>query len=253
MTFIRRAMLIFAAALVIGAVSAGPASASHLVPATADSMMNRMVNNYRQTISPAACATTRTNGTHAPPFSVASCLPPAFLPGTQAALGPGGFSFVNLFAVQDDPTTPAIDEGDITIEVHLKNVICIVASAGCPGGPGSPYDPHAAGSDVAARFRMRLDDHANCSPSGCGGPFTSAGTTIDFDFRAPVPCTGAAPPASCDVVTSVDAVVGSPAAIAGGSALNAQIFRIRVSDSGMNNTFGDGDDREFAQQGLVVH
>ncbi len=100
---------------------------------------------------------------------------------------------------------------------------------------------------------MRLDDHANCSPPGCVGPFTSAGTTTDFDFRAPVPCTGAAPPASCDVITSVDAIMGSPTAIAGGSELNAQIFRIRVSDSGANNVLGDADDREFAQQGLVVH
>jgi hypothetical protein len=256
MTFTRRVVLCLAAAGVLALASAGTASASHLVPDVADIMLNKLVNNYRQTISPAACTGSgRTPGSHAPPFSFASCLPPAFLPGTAAALGsfpagPPSNSSVLLTAVQDNPST-AVDEGDIGVEVHLKGVICLLAVC---GGPGAPYMPvPGPAPDVNVRFKMRLNDHLNCSPSGCVGPFTSAGTDTDFTFAVPVDCTAAAPPASCDVVTSVDAVAGTPAAIAGGSSQNAQIFRIRVADAGVDNVLGNADDKEFAMQGLVVH
>jgi hypothetical protein len=256
MTFARRVMLCFAAVTILALASAGTASASHLVPDVADIMFNKLVNNYRQTISTAACsASGRVNGSHAPPFGFASCLPPMFLPGTAAALGsyppgPPTDNSVLLHAVQDDPTTAA-DEGDIGIEVHLKGVICIIAAC---GGAGAPYMPvPGPAPDVNVKFRMRLDDHSNCSPAGCVGPFMSAGTVKDFDFLAGVDCTAVAPPASCDLVTSIDAIVGTPLAIKGGSALNAQIFRIRVADAGVDNVLGNADDKEFAMQGLVVH
>src|SRR6266516_2849659 len=140
MSLMRRAMLSLAAALMLGLGTAGSASASHLVPASASTISNTLVNNYRQTISSAACAASgRTDGTHAPPFSFAACLPPAFLPGTAAALGPGGTSGVMLTAIPDDPATPA-DEGDIKVEAHLKNVICLGVVVGCPGF-GAPYLP----------------------------------------------------------------------------------------------------------------
>jgi len=157
-----------------------------------------------------------------------------------------------LTAIPDDPATPA-DEGDIKIEAHLKNVICLGVVVGCPGF-GAPYLPvPGPGPDVQVRFKMRPDDHSNCSPAGCIGPFTSAGTVTDFDFKAPVDCTAAAPAASCDLVSSIDAIVGTPTAIAGGSELNAQIFRIRVADAGADSVLGNADDKEFAMQGLVVH
>jgi hypothetical protein len=253
MTFARRLVLCFSVLALLGLYNTGTASASHLVPRVADTMLNTLVNNYRQTISPAACAASgRVSGSHAPPFALASCLPPAFLPGTQAALGPMSDSRILLTAVQDDPAS-AVDEGNINIDVKMTGVICLVAGPGCPGF-GAPYLPVAGPApDVALRFRMRLNDHLNCSPPGCGPPFPSAGTTSDFDFRVPVDCTPAAPAATCALLTSVDAVAGSVAAIAGGSEQNAQIFRMRVADSGANGVQGDADDREFAQQGLVVH
>jgi hypothetical protein len=228
--------------------------ASHLVPAVADTTAVKLVNNYRQTISTAACsAQGRTNGTHAAPFSMASCLPPAFAPGTAAALGPGSDSSVLLTTVQDNPLT-VLDEADIGVAAHLKNVICLSAVPGC-AGYGAPYDPNtgAASPDVTLKFKLRLSDDLNCSPGGCGGPFTSPGTVVDFDFKAPIDCTTAAPAASCDLVTSVDAVTGTPSAIAGGSNLNAQVFRVRVADSGADSIRGNGDDKEFAMQGLAVH
>lgn len=251
MTSLRqRMMLSFGVASLLTFAMAGPALASHLVPATADVMDNKLVNNYRQTISSAACtASGRTNGSHAQPFSFASCLPPAFLPGTAAALGPASNSGVALKAIQDDPST-ATDEADIALAAHLKGVICLVASPGCPGF-GAPYDPHPGpgGNDVTARFKVRLSDHRNCAGTTCT-TFGSPGTVRDFDIGFPVDCTPAAPPARCDTMTTLNAL--TPGAISRGAELNAQVFRIRVADSGLDAVLGNADDREFAMQGLVV-
>jgi hypothetical protein len=250
MSPLRKAIFFLAVCVLLPLTMAGSAAASHLVPAKADVMSNKLVNNYRQTISSAACtASGRTNGTHAPPFTFASCLPPAFLPGTAAALGPLSNSLVQLDAIQDDPST-ATDEADIGLNGHLKNVICLGTSPGCPGF-GSPYDPNPGpgGNDVAVRFRVRLSDHLNCSGSACTG-FTSAGTVRDFDLGFPIDCTSVAPPASCDTTTTLNALI--PGAITRGAALNAQVFRIRVADSGLDGRLGNADDREFAMQGLVV-
>jgi hypothetical protein len=250
MTRGRNALLPVLVVSIWAVVMPGSAFASHLVPATADVMANKLVNNYRQTISPGACtASGRTNGSHAPPFSFASCLPPAFLPGTAAALGPASNSGVVLNAIQDDPST-ATDEADIAFTAHLKGVICLTASPGCPG-LGAPYDPHPGpgGNDVTVKFRTRLSDHLNCAGASCTG-FTSAGTVRDVELGFPVDCTAAAPPASCDAVTSLNAL--TPGAIVRGAELNAQVFRIRVADSGMDAVLGNADDREFAMQGLVV-
>jgi len=227
---------------------------SHLVPAVANTLTVKLVNNFRQTLTPTACtASGRTAGSHRAPFSMPSCLPPAFLPGTAAALGPGSDSSVLLTALQDNTST-APDEGDIGVEAHLKNVICLSAVPGC-AGYGAPYDPITGpGSpDVTLKFKLRLSDDLNCSPGGCGGPFTSPGTVVDFDFKAAVDCTTAAPAASCDLVTSIDAVTGTPTAVAGGANLNAQVFRVRVADAGTDSILGNANDKEFAMQGLAVH
>jgi 6-phosphogluconolactonase (cycloisomerase 2 family) len=240
------------------AVSSGPPP-PYPVPATAMEVKGSLVNNLRQTLTPAACAASgRVSGGHAPPFALSSCLPPAFLPGTAAALGAdpdptvGSESTVKLTAVQDNPATPG-DEGDIRIESHLRGVICLGAVPGCPGF-GAPYLPvPGSAPDVTIRFRMRLNDHLNCAGSGCGAPFTMAGTVSDFNMVVPSDCTAVAPAASCDVITSIDAVAGSPSAIAGKSEQNAQIFRIRIGDAGLDSILGNADDKEFAMQGLVVH
>jgi DNA-binding beta-propeller fold protein YncE len=245
------------------AVSSGPAPA-YPIPATATEVKGSLVNNFRQTLTSAACtASGRTSGAHAAPFALSSCLPPAFLPGTAAALGAdpdptvGSESTVKLTAVQDNPATPG-DEGDIRIESHLRGVICLGAVPGCPGF-GAPYLPvPGSAPDVTIRFKMRLNDHLNCAGSGCGAPFTMAGTVSDFNMVVPSDCTAVAPAASCDLITSIDAVAGSPsgydaAAIAGKSEQNAQIFRIRVGDAGLDSILGNADDKEFAMQGLVVH
>jgi hypothetical protein len=253
MTFTRRLMLSVAAAALLALATAGSASAGHLVPATADTMFNKLVNNYRQTLTPAACAASgRVAGGHAPPLALSSCLPPAFLPGTAAALGaaPGSDSGVKLTAMQDDPAT-AVDEGDILVESHLKGVICLAAVPGCPGF-GAPYLPvPGPAPDVTIRFKMRFNDHLNCAGGGCGPPFAMSGTASDFTMVVPSDCTPAPPAASCDVVTSIDSVI--PGAIVGGSAEEAQIFRIRIGDAGADSILGNADDKEFAMQGLVVH
>ena len=185
MTLRRSALLSFAAISLFALVMAGPALASHLLPAKADVVFVKLVENYRQTISPSACtASGRTNGSHAPPFSFASCLPPAFLPGTAAALGPVSDSGVGLNAIQDDPSTP-VDEADIGLSAHLKDVICLGVSPGCSGF-GAPYDPNPGpgGDDVAVKFRVRMSDHLNCSGAACTS-FGSAGTVRDFDLAFP--------------------------------------------------------------------
>ena len=55
MTLRRSALLSFAAISLFALVMAGPALASHLLPAKADVVFVKLVENYRQTISPSAC------------------------------------------------------------------------------------------------------------------------------------------------------------------------------------------------------
>jgi hypothetical protein len=94
---------------------------------------------------------------------------------------------------------------------------------------------------------MRLTDSSN----NYGG---SSGTTTDLDFPAPVICTTTVGPegSSCDATTSADAVMAGAVQEARGTV--AQVFRVRVYDSGVNGVRenGAGDDRILAHQGIYI-
>src|SRR5207248_3097592 len=124
----RAGLLLLAVSALTALVMAPAASGAHVVPATADSLTIKLVENYRQTISDAACAAQpgRAVGEHSPPLNVvmpSSCLPPQFVPNTAARLGPLSDSSVKLTAIQDDPGI-AGDQADLGLEAHLKNVVC---------------------------------------------------------------------------------------------------------------------------------
>jgi len=116
--------------------------------------------------------------------------------------------------------------------------------AGSPSGPD--YDPNPAGADMTLVTRFRLTDRLN------GTTQTLPGSTTDLDFSVPVTCvgTGGSDGSTCSASTSADATV--PNAIREGRGTVAQVFRVRLNDSGPNGTRGDGDDQLFAQQGFFV-
>lgn len=245
----RLALLAVAASFATFLPSVGTAYGSHRVPGSATSVAVSLVNNYRQTISSTQCAEGGgVPGTHRSPIAYPSCNPPAFLAGTAAALGPNSLdSNVGLTTMT----------GDIGIVVDLKGVICLGFATGCSGA-GAPYqtppEPQTTPGDVAARFRIRISDHANCfAPPSCPGlppdttGYNQPGTMTDLDFRFGIYCdtTG-----SCQAATSGNAIV--PRAFASGEVNNMQVFRVRITDSGQNGVLGDVDDQEFAMQGLLL-
>jgi hypothetical protein len=262
---IRRAGFLSGLAVLASLLTAGPTLAGHYVPmppgpppASPGTITSDLVQNYRQTISAAACgASGRVTGTHRPPLPVPgpglSCTPPAFLPGTAATIGgagpiPPGSGVANI--------TSVFGPSDFTVGATLTGIVCTAAFAGCPG-LGAPYDPAPAGNDVQLRMRVRLNDHDNCAPAPCATPPPGgvgvAGTAADFDLVFPFNCTPPGPPgppATCGLASSVNAVYGA-GSIAAGGALVMQVHRFRVRDSGMDGMLGTaGDNREFAMSGL---
>jgi len=116
------------------------------------------------------------------------------------------------------------------------------------------YNPNASGPDLTLTARLRLTDTANCSGSTCSGPYQrTAATTTDLDFPVPVDCASTSDPgigASCVLNSSVDAV--QPGAIVEARQTVAQVFRLRLNDSGVDAVRGTTDDRIFSTQGFYV-
>jgi hypothetical protein len=113
---------------------------------------------------------------------------------------------------------------------------------------GSDYDPSPSGTpDLTEVARFRITDRANCSGSGCSGPYDQPATATDVDFGpVPIECapsgSAASPPGSdCNITTSANSV--TPGAIAPGRQTVVQVFRIRVNDAG---------DTIFQQQGIYA-
>ena len=237
--------MLFASACLLSGLSGAPrAAASHVVPANADQItVSLSAQNYRQTISNAQCtARGGTPALHGGSFSPPSCRFPEHGPGTVAMLGPSSNSDATLTVVP----------GDINITAIFDNVICLVGGPPGCSAAGAPYDPNPSTvnpDDISLRWRWRLSDHYNCVPqSPCSTP-TQIATVIDLDFIVPIDCNPTGVPASvCSVTTSANAVV--PFAILPGKSMLSQVFRLRARDSGVNGTFGDADDRDFAMQGL---
>ena len=95
--------------------------------------------------------------------------------------------------------------------------------------------------------KLRLTDTHN------GPSLADPATVADFDFPLGMECLPTADPAvgsSCNLDTTADA--GVPGTVKEGDNTVIQLFRVRLSDSGLNATRGDSDDRNFAIQGLYV-
>jgi Tol biopolymer transport system component len=184
------------------------------------------------------------NGQHSPPLGTRACLPPK--PGSNVAIfGPQAVGTSVLTVVPGDPAT-ITDEADVSITANLTDVQNKTG--------GGDYNPNASGPDLTLTARLRLTDLANCSPSGCTGPYQrTAATTTDLDFPVAVDCSSTADPSAgstCALTTSADAA--QPGAIVEARQTVAQAFRMRLNDSGVNGVRGDSDDRIFSTQGIYV-
>jgi hypothetical protein len=184
-----------------------------------------------------------TDGQHSPPLGTAACLPPLANIGQVAHIGPQSTGAVTLTVVEGDSDPGNGDQANVLVNANLADV---------QTAAGADYAPNPGGPDVTLVYRFRNTDLDNCSGSGCSGPFSSPATATDFDLSVPIDCTPTAGPegASCAANTSADSVV--PNMIHENKQTVAQIFRLRLNDSGANAVRGDADDRIFATQGVYI-
>jgi hypothetical protein len=180
-------------------------------------------------------------GNHAPPLGAPSCAPAR---GTAAAFGPEATASSAVEVLPGDAGTPG-DEADVALRGSIADV-----RAGTAGGPD--YNPNAGGPDLTLITRLRITDDASCAPVACVGPHQDPATASDLDFSVPIDCsnTAGAEGAACTWDTTADAVL--PGSVPEGKATVAQVFRVRITDSGPNGARGDFDDALFAQQGIYV-
>jgi hypothetical protein len=177
------------------------------------------------------------NRAHAPPLGTGSCLPAPS--GTAARVGTQAAGFAGLYPIPGDPSTTG-NQADIGFVVYQSDV-----RSGSTTGPD--YDPSPGGPDLTLVQRLRLTDSAN------GASGSDRATTTDLDFSVPVDCsptTDAAIGSHCAVDTTANTIM--PGAIVEGRQTTVQVFRVRLSDSGLNGVRGDGDDSLFEQEGLLA-
>jgi glucose/arabinose dehydrogenase len=195
-----------------------------------------LVPAFRQTISASQCqARGGAASTHGAPLALASCNPPAYVPGTAARLA--GTGSAQMTVVEGNLVTAAND-ADVSISVSAADVR--------DRQSGGDYDP-SGGADVSLEARLRLSDTYN------GTYGSDPATASDFQFPVPIGCSptaSAATGSTCAIATTANALI--PGAIREGTAASAQVFGVRLKDSGPDRLEGNGDDKLFAQQGLFV-
>ena len=107
--------------------------------------------------------------------------------------------------------------------------------------------PDTRRPDVSLVAKVRLSD------THSGTSLHETATVNDFDFRIDADCTPTSDPAlgsDCELASSADAA--TPGLIGEGWQMVLQTYRVRLSDSGVDGTLGNADDRTFAQQGIYV-
>jgi hypothetical protein len=188
---------------------------------------------------PAYTACTSPNRQHGPPLAFGSCNPPARASdeatlGTpdanaKAAKGEGRVSFAALNGIL---ATPA-DEADVRITFELEDV------------SDDPTLTDYTG-ELRARVGVRITDKLN-------NPGDNA-TVTDTTLRATVPCTATGDPnegASCDLVTTVDAVM--PGAVTESKRSVWELGQVQVDDGGADGDADTaGDNTLFMVQGVFV-
>jgi hypothetical protein len=208
------------------------------IPADASPISVALVPAFRQTISSTQCAARGgATSTHGAPLALTSCNPPAYVAGTMARLGPQATGSAQLTAVRGDLSTAA-DEADLSLVLSATDVRDRQSDA--------DYTPNPSGPDVTLVYKLRVTDSAN------GSSQSDPATATDVDFEVPANCaaTGGPEGAGCSVSTSADGVM--PDVIKEAKDMVLQTFRIRVDDAGQNAITGDGDDRNFAMQGIYI-
>jgi hypothetical protein len=197
-----------------------------------------LVPAYRQTISTTQCtARGGAASTHGAPLSLASCNPPAFVSGTIAHVGPKSDGYAEMVVLPGDLGTGG-DEADVVFQAITTDIRSGSAT-------GVDYDPSA--SDATLVVKWRISDNYN------GGSLTDPATVQDYDFNVPVACAATADAtigSTCSVDSTADSIM--PGVIKEGKAMNVQLFRLRLNDSGTNGTRGDADDRIFEQEGIYI-
>jgi Tol biopolymer transport system component len=209
-----------------------PVITPYTAPKSASPLHVPLVPVFREC---SAAAGNPPNTTHGPPQALSACTPPQHLAGSVARVGPQFEGDAQITVLVGDPQTPA-DEADDIFTGGLTDV----QDAG-----GADYDPSASGSDLTLLTRWRITDTFN------GLAQTEGGTVVDFDFSVPFKCTATANPnvgSNCNIAATADTL--TPGAIKEGDEQVVQVFRVRVSDAGADNTAGNSDDRLFLQQGV---
>jgi hypothetical protein len=205
------------------------------VPATASNAYFKFVPNFRQTISDAQCQSRGgTPSTHGPPLSVASCNPPAYLPGTRAHQGPNGESGVHYFRGTGDPRYGA-DE-----VLHIEGGATDIENAA-----GGPYG--VSGQDVLFTIRARVSDLYS------GPSLTEPATITDFELAIRSDCapdTESGFGAFCGAVTTSEALM--PGSFRPNRRAVIQLFEVQMKDVGADGVLGNADDRGFLFSGIAV-
>ena len=231
----------------LGAVAA-PATATHDVPAVADSFNVEMVPNFRQTITATQCtARGGLNSSHGPPLAFASCNPPGFVPGTQAHAGPQATSAADVTVIPGDTDPTNGDQADIALTGFGTDV-----RTGSATGPD--YNPAASGADMNSVGKIRISDHYNgTTGQPCAASGSCPATVSDLDFAAPVTCVPTVDPSvgsSCTIGTTADSLI--PGIVLEQKKAVIQAFRLRLKDAGANGAPGDTDDRDAFMQGIYI-
>jgi TolB protein len=220
---------------------------TYQIPKSASSIQTSLVPAFRQTINTTQCsARGGTPTTHGAPDIPGgstpqdlSCSPPAFLPGTRAAIGIQAVGTATITVVPGNLATVA-DEADDNLVMSLTDV-----RAGSATGPD--YLPVAEPfSDITVIGKLRITDTHN------GSSLTTPATVEDLEpVYVPVNCLATADPkigSNCSITTSADTLL--PGMIKEGKNQVIDLFRIRVKDSGVDNVRGNTDDKEFLTQGI---
>jgi Tol biopolymer transport system component len=214
--------------------------AAYDVPQASNVTNVALVPAFRQTISSTQCAATgRSASSHGAPLSLPSCNPPGFAPGTIAHMGPQATG-IATYSVAPGNAGTVVDEADVSIAGSVSDMHSTSRT-------GSDYNPDLSGPDVTLVTKFRITDALN------GASLTDPGTMSDIDFAVAMQCVETPDPSigsTCSVNTSADSAL--PGVIKESRRMVLQLLRVRLNDSGANGVRGDGDDRNFAQQGFFV-
>jgi hypothetical protein len=206
-------------------------------PGSATPLRVPLIPQYEQCTAP--------NTEHVAPLDLDACSPPALESAllTTSTIGKGRGSV--RFAVQPGNPATAADDSDVALAATVTDV---------RQADGADYT-----GQLLLKTRMRMTDNAN------GDTQSTAATVQDFDFAAPLDCSGTANPtlgSVCQEVTTLDALV--PGFAKEGERAIISTLSVRVEDTGNDGdidpggeescppTCGTGDEAVFLREGVFT-